>query len=199
MTVTGYHDRVLGGWWSHRETVGGLMFWAGVHDIDTLRFLCGEVASVYAVAGPKTHPNSNYHDSISAILRFRDGAIGSFQVSPNYPLRQYRTSFSFEIVCERGGMSYDPVRISVAYQASGGDRQEVHFDGYGHEIAFQREFQSFLSWILRDEPPLLRGEDGLRCVEILQAIELSIARRAEVTLPLAVDERGPNILSIMER
>jgi predicted dehydrogenase len=171
--------------------VGGLMFWAGVHDVVTLRFLCGEVASVYAVAGPKTHTATDYHDSISAILEFRSGAVGSFQISPYYPLRQYRTSFSFEIVCERGGMSYDPRRIAVAYQATGAECHEVVFDDYGFDIAYRKEFQSFLSWILRDEPPLLRGEDGLRCVEILQAIELSIARKSRVMLPLSVDERGP--------
>jgi myo-inositol 2-dehydrogenase/D-chiro-inositol 1-dehydrogenase len=167
------------------------MFWAGVHDIDTLRFLCGEVDSVYAVAGPKTHTNADYSDSVSAILQFGSGAICSFQVSPYYPLRQYRTSFGFEIVCERGGMSYDPRTITVAYQERGGERQAVQFADYGFETAYLQEFQSFLSWILRDEPPLLTGEDGLRCVEILQAIELSMARGCVVHLPLPVDERGP--------
>jgi myo-inositol 2-dehydrogenase/D-chiro-inositol 1-dehydrogenase/scyllo-inositol 2-dehydrogenase (NAD+) len=191
LTVTGYHDRELHGWWATKSAVGGLMFWAGVHDIDTLRFLCGEVDSVYAVAGPKTHTNSDYSDSVSAILQFRSGAVGSFQVSPYYPLRQYRTSFGFEIVCERGGMSYDPRTISVAYQTNGGEQQVVQFADYGFETAYLQEFQSFLSWILRDEPPVLSGEDGLRCVEILQAIELSMARGCVVRLPLPIDERGP--------
>lgn len=191
LTVTGYHDREMHGWWARRAAVGGLMFWAGVHDVDTLRFLCGEVESVYAVAGAKTHTNSDYSDSVSAILRFQSGAVGSLQVSPYYPLREYRTSFGFEIVCARGGMSYDPRTITVAYQPSGGERQEVQFADYGFDVAFPKEFQSFLSWILRDEPPLLTGEDGLRCVEILQAIEISMGRGTVVKLPLAVDERGP--------
>jgi predicted dehydrogenase len=191
LTVTGYHDREMHGWWATRSAVGGLLFWAGVHDVDTLRFLCGEVDSVYAVAGPKTHTNSDYADSVSAILQFRSGAVGSLQVSPYYPLRQYRTSFGFEIVCERGGISYDPQTITVAYQLAGGERQEIHFAGYGFETAYVQEFQSFLSWIVRDEPPLLTGEDGLRCVEILQAIELSMAHGTLIRLPLPADERGP--------
>lgn len=191
LTVTGYHDRQLSGWWTKRSQVGGLMFWAGVHDIDTLRFLCGEVEFVYAVAGPKTRPDTDYADSVSAVLRFRSGAVGSVQVSPYYPLRQYRTSFGFEIVCERGGMRYDPRTISVEYQASGGERHEVRFPDYGFETAYHQEFASFLGWILRDEPPVLTGLDGLRCVEILQAIELSMARGSVICLPLAPDERGP--------
>jgi myo-inositol 2-dehydrogenase/D-chiro-inositol 1-dehydrogenase/scyllo-inositol 2-dehydrogenase (NAD+) len=191
LTVTGYHDRELHGWWAQRSEVGGLMFWAGVHDVDTLRFLCGEVESVYALAGPKTHTNSDYTDSVSAILHFRSGAVGSIQVSPYYPLREYRTSFGFEIVCERGGMSDDPRNIAVAYQPTGGERQEVVFPDYGFESAYLQEFGSFLGWILRDEAPLLTGQDGLRCVEILQAIELSMARGGVVRLPLPVDERGP--------
>ncbi|MBV9354418.1 MAG: Gfo/Idh/MocA family oxidoreductase [Chloroflexi bacterium] len=191
LTVTGYHDRQLAGWWTRRSEVGGLMFWAGVHDVDTLRFLCGEVASVYAVAGPKTHGGTDYTDSISAVLRFRSGAVGSIQVSPYYPLRQYRTSFGFEIVCEHGGMSYDPRSISVVYQATGGERHELCFPDYGFETAFRQEFASFLAWIVRDEPPLLTGLDGLRCVEILQAMELSMARGSVICLPLAHEERGP--------
>jgi predicted dehydrogenase len=191
LTVTGYHDRQLAGWWTQRSEVGGLLFWAGVHDVDTLRFLCGEVASVYALAGPKTHDGTDYTDSVSAVLRFRSGAVGSIQVSPYYPLREYRTSFGFEIVCEHGGMSYDPRTIGVVYQATGGERHEVRFPDYGFETAFHQEFASFLGWILRDEPPLLTGLDGLRCVEILQAIELSMARGSVICLPLAPDERGP--------
>jgi predicted dehydrogenase len=188
LTVTGYHDREVHGWWAERSAVGGLMFWAGVHDVDTLRFLCGEVDSVYALAGPKTHTNSDYEDSVSAVLRFRNGAVGSLQVSPYYPLREYRTSFGFEIVCERGGMSYDPRTITVAYQSAGGERQEVSFADYGFECAYLQEFGSFLGWILRDESPVLTGEDGLRCVEILQAIELSMTYGRVVRLPLPVGE-----------
>src|SRR5439155_18790057 len=48
LAVTGFHWRLVEGWWARRAAVGGLLFWAGVHDVDTLRYLCGEVASVYA-------------------------------------------------------------------------------------------------------------------------------------------------------
>ena len=72
-----------------------------------------------------------------------------------------------------------------------GSENAIWDSDYGFDVAFPKEFQSFLSWILRDEPPLLTGEDGLRCVEILQAIEISMARGTVVRLPLPVDERGP--------
>ena len=56
LTVTRYHDRELHGWWA--RTIGSRRtdVLGGVHDVDTLRFLCGEVESVYAVAGPRRTP-----------------------------------------------------------------------------------------------------------------------------------------------
>jgi predicted dehydrogenase len=193
-TVTGFHwrrwDRRTD-WCARRAEVGGLLHWAGVHDVDTLRFLLGEVAAVFAVEGPKLHDNTDYADSLAVTLRFASGAVGSLQVSPYFPMFGYRRAFSYQIVGEHGGVWYDPVRMTVEYQVGDSPRTVTTFDDWGFDVAYAAELRSFARWALADEPPLLTGEDGLRCVEIMQAAYLSAASGREIRLPLDRAETGP--------
>ncbi len=51
-----------------------------VHDVDLLRYLCGEVVSVQALATPSVRGFEN-EDAAAAILGFDNGAIGTITVS----------------------------------------------------------------------------------------------------------------------
>jgi predicted dehydrogenase len=189
VNVAGYFGRRLDGWWTSKEACGGLQYWAGTHDFDTLRYLFGDFERVYALQGPKVDPTTDYADALSATFRFESGMLGSLQVSPLYPILEYRGSFSFQVVCQKGGLRYDPERIAVEYQVGDGERVRFSWPDYGHEVAFQHELGSFRDWVVDGTPPILTGWDGLRVVEILQAISLSIKRGEVVRLPLPRDER----------
>jgi|GEM_PF-2048404 len=192
VNVVGFFGRRIDRFYKSREASGGLLYWAGVHDVDTLRHLMGEVDSVYSTIGPKLHPEvDDLEESISVTLNFASGAIGSLQVSTYYPMATYRTGFSYQIVCERGGIAYDPRQIAVVSQIEGESAQTSFFEGYDATPAFLHEWSNFAAWSLRDEPPVLTGEDGLRCVEILQAASISAETRAVVRLPLQTDDRRP--------
>ncbi len=192
VNIAGYFGRRIDRFYKSREASGGLLYWAGVHDVDTIRHLMGEVNSVYATIGPKLHPEiDDLEESISVTLNFASGAIGSLQVSTYYPMATYRTGFSYQIVCERGGIAYDPRQVAVVSQLEGEPAQTSFFEGYDATSAFLHEWSNFAAWILRDEPPVLTGEDGLRCVEILQAAYISADRGSPVKLPLDTDDRRP--------
>jgi predicted dehydrogenase len=192
--VLGFHWRVWDReihWMARRSAVGGLLHWAGVHDVDTMRFLLGEVSSVFAVEGPKLLDNTDYADSLLVTLCFTNVAVGSLQVSPYFPMFAYRRAFSYQIVGDKGGIWYDPTRMTVEHQVGDGPRTVKTFDEWGFEIAYAAELRSFARWVLLDEPPVLTGVDGLRCVEIMQAAYLSAAERREISLPLSRSETGP--------
>jgi predicted dehydrogenase len=192
INVAGYFGRALTGWWNSREACGGLLFWAGVHDFDTIRNLMGEVSRVHAVTGPKLSSSvTDYEDSIAVNLNFASGAIGSVQVSTFYPMATYRTSFDYEIVCEHGGIAYDSRQVAIHHQLQDQPMQTTFLEGYGHDVAYDLEWSSFAAWVLRDEPPILTGEDGLRCIEIMQAAYISVATGEAVDLPLATDDTRP--------
>lgn len=192
INVNGFFGRRIGGFWASREACGGLLHWAGVHDIDTMRYLLGEVTEVFATESPKVHPDlSDYSDAISVMMTFASGATGSLQVSTFFNMASYRTSFGYDIVCENGGIAYDPRQIAVHHQLYEQPMETTFFEGYGHEVGFIKEWSSFAGWILRDEAPVLTGEDGLRCVEIMQAAYISAAEGGTVRLPLDSDDRRP--------
>lgn len=192
INVNGYFGRRIGGFWASREACGGLLHWAGVHDIDTIRHLLGEVTEVFAMESPKVDPDlTDYSDAISVMMKFASGATGSLQVSTFFNMASYRTSFGYDIVCENGGMAYDPRQIAIHHQLFGQPMETTFFEGYGHDVAFDQEMSSFAGWILRDEAPVLTGEDGLRCVEIMQAAYISAAEGGTVRLPLDRDDRRP--------
>ncbi|MCY3896575.1 MAG: Gfo/Idh/MocA family oxidoreductase [Chloroflexi bacterium] len=192
VNVRGYFGRHITGFWREKELCGGLLYWAGVHDIDTLRYLFGEVASVYAVLGPKVRPEiSDQEDAISAALTFQSGMLGSIQVSTFFPMATYQTAFGFDIVCERGGIAYCAQDLTVTTHIEGERPYTVQLEHNSADGAYDREWSSFAAWVLRDETPVLTGEDGLRCVEILQAAYLSADTGARVDLPLDRNERRP--------
>jgi predicted dehydrogenase len=192
VNVRGFFGRRIEGFWRDRTLCGGLLYWAGVHDVDTLRCLFGDVASVYAVLGPKVRPEaSDQEDAISVALTFKSGMLGSLQVSTCYPMANYQTAFGFDIVCEGGGVSYDPQDLTVTTQLEDQAPSVVRLEHNSPDGAYDKEWSSFAAWVLRNEPPVLTGEDGLRCVETLQAAYLSAATGTRIDLPLDRDERRP--------
>ena len=192
VNVRGYFGRHITGFWRERALCGGLLYWAGVHDVDTLRYLFGEVACVYAAIGPKLRPEiSDQEDAISVAFTFRSGMVGSLQVSTFFPMATYQTAFGFDVVCERGGIAYDAQDLTVTTHIEDEPPHTMQLKHNSADDAYDKEWSSFAGWVLRDETPVLTGEDGLRCVEILQAAYLSAATGARVDLPLDRYERRP--------
>ena len=124
-------------------------------------------------------------------LTFQSGMVGSLQVSTYYPMATYQTAFGFDIVCERGGISYNPHDHTITTQLEDQPPGVVRLEHNSPDGAYDKEWSSFAAWVLRDETPVLTGEDGLRCVEILQAAYLSAATGTRIDLPLDRNERRP--------
>ena len=51
-----------------------------VHDIDLLRYLCGEIKSVFATSVPSSRGFEN-EDTANGIIKFASGAIGTINIS----------------------------------------------------------------------------------------------------------------------
>ena len=58
----------------------GVIFDFGVHDIDVMRFLAGDVESVYARAG-RFNEDIDYEDHANVILNFKNGICGVVEVN----------------------------------------------------------------------------------------------------------------------
>lgn len=189
--VAGYHwCPVVAGWWRAKTACGGLLYWAGVHELDTMRAIVqDDVREVFAVAGPRTDDYTEYESSIVVTIRFERGALGTLRVAELDPLREWNRAFAFHVVCERGAIRYDPDAGVVEHAGRSGqvrseltverfpDLEEYPFDAY------RREFEGFARCIREGGNLIIPAADGLRAVELMEAAYDSVAHARPVRLP----------------
>lgn len=77
------HDAYFDQAW-RRQLGGGPILINLIHEIDILRFLCGEIESVQAVTGAAAR-GFEVEDSFAVVIKFANGAIGSFTGSDAVP------------------------------------------------------------------------------------------------------------------
>jgi predicted dehydrogenase len=189
MQVAGLHwCPVMPGWWRSKDSCGGLLYWTGIHDLDTMRAITGcDVTSVVAMAGPKTDDYTEYEDSIAVTLRYQSGAVASMLVAEHDPLRTFEQSFQISVVLESGSIRVDPGAGEVTHVSRQGQERStaVTLESFGsfeslEEHAYRAEFQAFAQRVLSGDREDPSAEDGLRCVETLEAIYASL-ESGEVT------------------
>jgi predicted dehydrogenase len=191
INVLGFHwCPVFEGWWRTRDRCGGLVYWTGVHDLDTMRAIMGsEVEEVYALAGPPLADYTEYENVIAVSLRYQNGGIGSLQVCELDPLRRFEDSFAMSVVCEEGAIRYIPERMVVEHAGrrnlSPGATITESFPPFedGLNAAYRAELAHFGRVIRGIEEPRLLATDGLRCVEVME----SIRRSAEMGRAIRVE------------
>ena len=106
-----YHDARpydFKGWWTRQGQCGGTMAIAGVHVIDWMRAMCGDVAAVRAVPGAQIDSRYDFPDTIHVSLDFRSGAVATLNVSLAYPPMKFREAAGPLVVCRKGGMRMVP-------------------------------------------------------------------------------------------
>ncbi len=181
------------GWWTREAECGGLLDLSGVHEIDWMRAMCGDVEKVSALAGARIDPRYEFADSMHVMLRFRSGTIGFLGVSLSYPLLRYRQVCGAEVSCRNGGMqlvtSFNSADIYwrlLCETEAHHERFEEPGDGpVGAEEALRRELREFVRWVEDGTAPTLTWREGLRCVEVLEAAYRSAKRGgAWIDLPL---------------
>lgn len=197
ISTTGYFDGRpddFKGWWTREEESGGLLMLSGIHELDWMRAMGGEVEMVSAVFGPQVDPRYQFPDSIQVTLKFRSGAVGSLGVSLSYPLRRYRQVCGSEVVGQKGGMrlvtSFNEAELS--WQRLDTDKPglerfvEPDGDPVGVHEAFRRELGDFVRWVKGEiDDPCLTWREGLRCVELIEAAHRSAENSGEwMRLPL---------------
>jgi len=63
-------------WWKSPDIVEFAVVGGGVHAVDLLRWIAGEVTEVYAMGHKAVLTDRPWHDTVSVSLRFQGGALG---------------------------------------------------------------------------------------------------------------------------
>jgi predicted dehydrogenase len=162
---------------------GGALMNQGIHSVDLLQWYMGPVESVQAFAGNRRHKGIEVEDTVVAVLRFANGAMGNIECSTAiFPGELKRIEINgtvgTAVLQESQLMKWDFL------EEHDQDRQlkaAMHNNGLSHgggasnpaDISFvghQRQLEDFVQAIEKNKTPLVDGVEGRKSVELVLAI-----------------------------
>lgn len=158
-----------------------------VHDVDLMRFLTGEVVSVHAQSAPSKRGYEN-EDVAGALLTFDNGAIGTITVSDSivapwswemtsneYPIYPSAQESSYLLGGSEGSLSIPDLRLWK--------HQDDKRDWWtpisamslkcGASDPLVNQVKHFVDVSRRKCEPLVSGREGLRTLQVIEAIQKS--------------------------
>jgi len=173
---------------------GGALMNQGVHTVDLLLWVLGEVTRVQARTATLFHQIES-EDTALALLEFASGAVGVLEAStatyPGYPRRVEITGTEGTVVLEHDRIVAADLRTPrPELLADGGDANAsasspVVSDASGH----QRLIEDFLRAIETGSRPACDGHEGRRSVELVEAIYRSARSLASEPVGGRADRR----------
>jgi predicted dehydrogenase len=180
-----------------REPGGGPMLINGIHDFDCLRWLCGEIETIYALTSNGARGFA-VEDTAAVTIKFASGAVGNLTLSdavqapwaweivsgeePEYP----RAAEECYFICGTEGSMAVPSLTHWRNERGGG-----RADPFARKNLFYvpadpwvEELLHFARVIRGQERPLVSAQDGARTL----ATVLAVARSAATGLPVAVTD-----------
>ncbi|ARW15825.1 Gfo/Idh/MocA family protein [Komagataeibacter europaeus] len=166
----------------------------GTYPLNAVRNLFArEPVEVHAVGAKTPGRRFNFDDTVSVTLRFAEGRIAHFLVS--YACAPVE---NFSLVGDRGSVTAGPCymfgpNVGITYTTSINGRKQTHrhdpVEQFGGEIAY------FSDCILHDRDPEPDGEEGLRDVRVLAAVE----RALQTGQPQKLDPMPPARMALPDQ
>ena len=155
------------------KTSGGLMVDLGIHDLDTMRFLVGEVAEVRAVGAVQRLPELGafgLFDSAVATVRFENGALGTLELGLH---TAYGYDIRAEVLGELGRLHLEmesPLHLT-RYTAEGAAKRGPQNFEARFFAAYVAEFRAFAACLLEDRPVSPDAEDAAKTLKLALAAQ----------------------------
>ena len=183
--------------WRTQRPSGGPALINLIHDVDSLRFICGEIGQVYAQSSSAVRGFA-VEDSLVATLNFASGALGTILLSDaavapwSYEATTGENPFYFRasedcyhFMGTHGSLAFPSLRM---WHYS--DAEHI---GWQHPLVnnqesveatdpLVRQLEHFCRVIRGEEAPFVSAGDGARSLAVIQAILES----AETNQPVAV-------------
>ena len=169
-----------------REAGGGPILINMIHEVNTLRMLCGEIVAVQAF-GSNAVRGFPVEDTVAIGLRFAGGALGTFMLSdtaacarsweqtsrenPAYP--SYGDEDCYVIAGTLGSLSVPTMRIKAYASAEGASWWkpfEAAVDEVAHEDPLALQMEHFGAVVRGEAAPLVGVRDGLANLRVVDAI-----------------------------
>jgi predicted dehydrogenase len=180
-----------------REPGGGTVLINGIHDVDCLRMMCGEIDSVQAFAANGARGFA-VEDAAAAAIRFASGALGTLTISdavstpwnwewgsrenPFYP---YEGQPCFMVTGTKGSLAVPSLDHWWHEPGQGwGDPLTRRRIPAKPADAYVEQMANFAQVIRGTAEPVVSGEDGARTL----AATMAITESARSGRPVLIDE-----------
>ena len=154
-------------WFLDKEKAGGGIWMSGgIHDVDALRMLVGEVETVSLFQAKSVFPEMEGDDTVAALLKFGNGAVGV--VTESFSTKTFKKRCPFilngstgtttvlsdeiEIYSEKIGKANTCIRIKI-------EKKDTFIEGIKH----------FINCIKSGERPITSGEEERKTLAVICA------------------------------
>ena len=173
---------------------GGPLLINAIHEIDMLRYLCGDIR---AVSGMKSHANRGFavEDTAAAVLEFDNGCLGTLacsdaglspwtieQGSGENPMFAYTGQSAYRLVGTEGSLELPVLRAwsaRVAGQAAWDKPLTAEYLMPHVHDPYQAQLSHFQRLVRLDEAPVVSVLDGARTL----AATLALAQSSDAHSP----------------
>ena len=158
---------------------GGALINQGVHTIDLILWLLGDVVRVQARTATELH-KIEAEDTVVALLEFTSGALGVFHAStaayPGYPRRVEISGSKGTVILEHDRIIAADLRSAAAEfiaPAPIDENQSSSSAAVGDFRGHQNIIEDFIDSIRENRAPVCDGREGRRSIALVEAIYLA--------------------------
>jgi myo-inositol 2-dehydrogenase/D-chiro-inositol 1-dehydrogenase len=168
-------------WTGNPEVTGGFLYETPIHMFDMMRFLFGEVESLHAIGS--THEYEEI-DDFSVLLKFRSGMHATLATAADaswlFPFERV------EVFCHHATLvTREMESLTCSTHLAGHlTEQSMHQLPKEEKWGYAQEDRAFVDSIVNGSPPLVTALDGLRSVEIANAVYESVRSNSPVSIHL---------------
>ena len=172
---------------------GGVLLNQCPHNLDLWQWLCGMPSKVYAKMKFGQYHNIEVEDSVSATVEYPNGALGNFITTTADSPGTNRLEITFDggsMICEKNQLILNKLEISESvfskensspYASPKCTTTIVDTDGLNPQHS--GVMNAFAAAILRNEPLVADGREGINGLMISNAMHLSAWTGKEIELP----------------
>lgn len=157
---------------SKKYAAGGILMEQGIHLIDLCLWFFGDIVSVGGMIETNYWPIP-FEDNAMVLLKTKKCQTIMLQATN----LQWKNKFSLEIFGTSGylavdglGQSYGVEKLTVAKKDYQGPFKETVTEYRGNDISWEREWDDFISAVRLRKKPLGDGTDGVKAMQIVEAV-----------------------------
>jgi predicted dehydrogenase len=147
------------------------------HGIDLLRWMFGDVASVYALVDKVSDLEIDADDLTTMIMRFKNGVVGE----AHFDLLGRSPRVDVELIGSDGTLLWDRISGKIdVYTAETGEWVHEDFGADSFITCYDRQAEHFIDCVRNTKTPRTTLADGRKTLAVLEAALLSSEREQVV-------------------